>query len=46
MKDSFYSVAPGIIVVASMGVYAPQGAEMVLVCYMSVLKARGKLVKS
>ena len=28
-KDSFYSVAPWIIFVAAVGVYAPQGVDMV-----------------
>ena len=28
-KDSFYSILPGIIVVAAMGVYVPQRVEMV-----------------
>ena len=40
-KDSYHSVAPGIIAMAAMGVYTPQGAEMVLECIMSVIKARG-----
>ena len=40
-KDTFYSVAPEIIVVAAVGVYAPHGVEMVLECIRSVIKARG-----
>ena len=49
-RDSFYSVAPEMIVMAAMGVYALQGVEKVQECISSCIRSgpyyKGKLIQS